>query len=85
MICTYSPCGYALQVHDKRISRHLWEKHKIPKTLRRGLDRLIASLKLCDPRLVSPRPDGSAPHTHLQIATDVLRGEGADVVRSADR
>lgn len=55
-------------MHDKRVSRHLWEKHKIPKTLRRGLDRLITSLKLCDPRLESPRPNSSAPYPYLQIS-----------------
>src|SRR5690349_12399183 len=69
LICTHESCGYALQVRDKRVSRHLCEKHKTPKALRRGLDRIIASLDLCDPRSVDPRANGSAPHPLLQVST----------------
>ena len=69
LLCTHASCGYALQIHDKRVSRHLWGKNQTPKASRRGLDRLILSLKLCDPRLVDPRPHGLAPHPHLQIST----------------
>ncbi|KEF50810.1 uncharacterized protein A1O9_13140, partial [Exophiala aquamarina CBS 119918] len=68
LICTHSSCGYALQVHGKRVSRHLCEKHQIPKASRRGLDGLVASLNLRDPRLVGPRPNDSAPHPHLQMS-----------------
>lgn len=68
LICTHRSCGYALQVHDKRVSRHLWEKHKVPKASRRSLDRVVESFKLSDPRLLGPRPHGSAPHPHLQIS-----------------
>src|ERR1700749_3992813 len=65
LICTRESCQYALQVHDKRVSRHLCEKHQVPKYDRRGLDKYIASLDLADPRQLPPRPDGSDPHPHL--------------------
>ena len=65
LICTREACRYALQVHDKRVSRHLWEKHQIPKCERKGLDRYIASLHLSDPRQLPPRADGSDPDPHL--------------------
>ena len=67
LICTHSTCRYALQVHDKRVSRHLWEKHQIPKGQRHGLDRLVASLNLRDPRTVNVRASGSAPYPHLEV------------------
>jgi hypothetical protein len=66
LICTRDSCGYALQVHDKRVSRHLWEKHQVPKSHRRGLDHLTASLQLANPREVSPHPDGAAVHPLLK-------------------
>ena len=68
LICTHESCGYALQVHDIRVSRHLYEKHKIPKASRRGLDRIVASLGLCDPRSVNPRANRSVPHPLLQVS-----------------
>jgi hypothetical protein len=58
----------SLQVHDKRVSRHLCEKHQIPKASRRGVDRIVASLELCDPRSVNPRPNRSIPHPLLQVS-----------------
>lgn len=68
LICTHASCGYALQVHDKRVSRHVYEKHKVPKASRRGLDRLVASLDLRDPRTVEARANGSVPHPLLHVS-----------------
>jgi hypothetical protein len=66
LICTRVDCGYALQVSDKRVSRHLWEKHQVPKESRRGLDKYVQSLNLLDPRQVPPRRDGTGVHQQLQ-------------------
>ena len=55
-----SPCG-------DRISRHLGEKHDVPKPKRHGLNSLIKSLRLPDPTSLPPQPDGSRPHPHLAL------------------
>ncbi|KAI8710743.1 hypothetical protein NCS52_01534000 [Fusarium sp. LHS14.1] len=65
IICTL--CGYALATDDDRVGRHLGEKHYIPKGARRKLNALINSLQLPSPETLPKRPDGSAPHPHLQI------------------
>jgi hypothetical protein len=66
LICMRDSCGYAIQVHDSRVSRHLWEKHQIPKIQRRGVDKAVASLHLTDPRRIPPFADGSSPHRLLR-------------------
>ena len=58
-------CGFALKPGTDRISRHLGEKHNIPKQRRHGLNRLIQSLSLPDPTSLPLRPDWSKPHPHL--------------------
>ncbi|OBR02115.1 hypothetical protein CH63R_14416 [Colletotrichum higginsianum IMI 349063] len=63
LICR--PCGYALKSFGERVSRHLAEKHDVPKTQRRGLSALVKSLQLGDPNDVAPRPDGLPPHEAL--------------------
>src|SRR5271156_5488876 len=66
LICTHDDCGYAVQVSDKRVSRHLWEKHHVPKECRRGVDQQVRSLNLFDPRQAPSRPDGVNAHPHLK-------------------
>jgi hypothetical protein len=66
LICTQESCQYALQVRNKRVSRHLWEKHHIPKTQRRGIDQLIDSLRLANPRNVPVPVDGTRAHPLLK-------------------
>ncbi|KAF6808394.1 hypothetical protein CPLU01_15675, partial [Colletotrichum plurivorum] len=65
LICR--PCGYALKPFGVRISRHLAEKHDVPKPQRRGLSALVKSLGLGDPNDVAPRPDGLPPHEALAV------------------
>ncbi|CAI0645059.1 unnamed protein product, partial [Colletotrichum noveboracense] len=68
LICR--PCGYALKPQGERVSRHLAEKHNVPKPERRGLNALVRSIGLADPNDVEPRPDGLPPHEALTV----LRG-----------
>ncbi|KAK6218095.1 hypothetical protein QIS74_02559 [Colletotrichum tabaci] len=65
LICR--PCGYALKPFGERVSRHLAEKHDVPKPQRRGLSALVKSLQLGDPNDVAPRPDGLPPHGALTV------------------
>ncbi|KDN64753.1 hypothetical protein CSUB01_11126 [Colletotrichum sublineola] len=65
LICR--PCGYALKPFGERVSRHLAEKHAVPKPQRRGLSALIKSLQLGDLNDIAPRPDGLPPHEALNI------------------
>ncbi|KAK1973192.1 hypothetical protein LZ30DRAFT_775993 [Colletotrichum cereale] len=65
LICR--PCGYALKPFGERVSRHLAEKHKVPKLQRRRLSALVKSLRLGDPNDVAPRPDGLPPHKALTV------------------
>lgn len=60
-------CGYALKPGGDRVSRHLGEKHDVPKPRRRGLNQLVRSLGLPDPSKLRARPDGSRPHPHLAL------------------
>ncbi|KAH7208485.1 uncharacterized protein BKA55DRAFT_529764 [Fusarium redolens] len=62
-------CGYAITADKDRVSRHLGEIHKVDKATRRGLNKLIRSLNLPDPKSLRLRPDGSAPHPHLKSLT----------------
>ncbi|KAL6405859.1 hypothetical protein AUP68_10999 [Ilyonectria robusta] len=59
-------CGYAITADKDRVSRHLGEIHQVDKAARRGLNKLIRSLNLPDPKDLCPRPDGSIPHPHLK-------------------
>lgn len=43
-------CGFALKADKGRVSRHLGEKHGIPRKARHGLNKLINALQLLDPR-----------------------------------
>jgi len=65
IIC--STCEYALQPKGDRVSRHIGEIHKVPKTVRRGLVAFVQSLRLVDPDTLDLREDGSFPHPHLRI------------------
>ncbi|KAK1613526.1 hypothetical protein BDP81DRAFT_513408 [Colletotrichum phormii] len=65
LICR--PCGYALKPFEERVSRHLAEKHDVPKRQRRGLSTLVKSLRLGDPNDVALRPDGLPPHEALTV------------------
>ncbi|KAH7119368.1 hypothetical protein B0J13DRAFT_403719, partial [Dactylonectria estremocensis] len=59
-------CGYAITADKDRVSRHLGEIHQVDKPARRGLNKLVRSLNLPDPKDLCPRPDGSIPHPHLK-------------------
>jgi len=61
-ICTR--CQYALQPAGEAVSKHLWEKHEVPLNQRVGLNSFVRSLHLLDPNVLTPGPDGSAPHPH---------------------
>ncbi|RGP61048.1 hypothetical protein FLONG3_10653 [Fusarium longipes] len=61
----YVRCGFALKPGTDRVSRHLGEKHNVPKQLRYGLNQLVQSLGLPDPAGLRPRPDWSEPHPYL--------------------
>ncbi|KAH9232182.1 hypothetical protein K456DRAFT_1839806 [Colletotrichum gloeosporioides 23] len=65
LICR--PCGYALKPFGERVSRHLAEKHEVPKPQRRGLSALVKSLHLGDPNDVALRPNGLPPHKALTV------------------
>ncbi|KAK3898244.1 hypothetical protein C8A05DRAFT_47376 [Staphylotrichum tortipilum] len=59
------PCGYALQPTGACVTRHLAEKHAVPKRLRAGLSPFVDSLRLPDPNTLSLRSDWSQGHPHL--------------------
>jgi Orsellinic acid/F9775 biosynthesis cluster protein D len=59
-------CAYALQTTGDRVTKHLWEKHQVPKEMRHGLTPFIHSLRLPDPNKLDNRPDGSPPHPFLK-------------------
>ncbi|KAK2005291.1 hypothetical protein LZ32DRAFT_546376, partial [Colletotrichum eremochloae] len=63
LICR--PCGYALKPFREQVSRHLTEKHDVPKSERRGLSRLVKSIRLPDPNDIPLRSDGLPPHPAL--------------------
>ncbi|KAK6221466.1 hypothetical protein QIS74_04759 [Colletotrichum tabaci] len=58
-------CGYALKPFGERASRHLAEKHDVPKSERRGLSGLVKSIGLPDPNDIPLRSDGLPPHPAL--------------------
>lgn len=60
-------CRFALAPSEHRISRHLAEKHNVPKLARHGLSDCIRALNLPDPGKLCLRPDGSPPHPHLLL------------------
>ncbi|EXA30088.1 hypothetical protein FOVG_18501 [Fusarium oxysporum f. sp. pisi HDV247] len=60
-------CGFALKNDGDRVGRHLGERHSIPKSDRRNINKFIQSLRLADPDTLIPRPDGSIPHPHLAL------------------
>jgi hypothetical protein len=59
-------CAYALQTTGDRVTKHLWEKHQVPKEMRHGLTPFIHSLRLPDPNKLENRPNGSPPHPFLK-------------------
>lgn len=69
MICVH--CKYALQPSGQTVSKHLWEKHSLPAKDRAGLNAFVSGLKLQDPNVVPPCPDGSMPHPHLVVQRGV--------------
>ncbi|KID82474.1 hypothetical protein MGU_10223 [Metarhizium guizhouense ARSEF 977] len=60
-------CGFALKADGDRVSRHLGEKHGLSRKTRWGLNKLINSLQLPDPRQLPPRQDGCPQHPHLAL------------------
>jgi hypothetical protein len=58
LIC--SQCKYALQPSGETVSKHLWEKHRMPAKERSGLN-------LPDPNSVLKRPNGDPAHPHLLV------------------
>lgn len=66
LICCHTECGYALCVDDSNVTTHL-KKHDIPLEARKGLTKLVKSLRLCNPDKASPRADGSPEHTCLKL------------------
>lgn len=60
-------CKYSLQPSGEAVSKHLWEKHKVPAEARRGLNPFVRSLQLPDPNKLDLRHDGCAPHPYLAI------------------
>jgi hypothetical protein len=60
-------CGYALSPRANGVSRHLWEKHQIPKCTRNGLSRFLRSLCLLDPNSLPRASDHSSPYPGLRI------------------
>jgi hypothetical protein len=63
----YVICGFAIKPGGDRVSRHLGEKHGIPKSERRHLNSFIRSLGLSDPATLSKRLEGCHPHPHLVL------------------
>ena len=62
-------CGYALQTRGQQASRHVGDKHGIPRSERKGLTALIQSLALEDPNLLPSREDWSVPHNLLLVSS----------------
>lgn len=60
-------CGFAIKADGDRVSRHLGEKHGLSRKTRWGLNKLINSLQLPDPRQLPPRQDGCLQHPHLAL------------------
>ncbi|KAF2184795.1 hypothetical protein K469DRAFT_578449, partial [Zopfia rhizophila CBS 207.26] len=58
-------CKFVLKPSDDRVTRHLREKHDVPKAARCGLTNFIRSLNMPDPNKLALRPDGSPCHPHL--------------------
>lgn len=58
-------CGFAIATGGEQVTRHLQEKHHVPKRDRAGLSAFIRTLQLPDPRSIRPWPDGSRPHPRL--------------------
>jgi hypothetical protein len=69
LICR--PCGYALQPNGDCVTRHLADKHAIPKRPRDGLHPFVRALRLPDPNTLPLRPDWSPVHPHLATRTGV--------------
>jgi hypothetical protein len=60
-------CGFAIKADGNRVTRHLHEKHQVPKAHRAGLHTFIRALRLPDPSDIRKRPDGSRPHPQLAL------------------
>ena len=66
IICT--ACQYALHTSAEAVSRHLWSVHETPPAARKGLNRVVKSLRFPNPSTLLVRHDGSTLHPHLSIA-----------------
>lgn len=65
IICTR--CVFALKADSDRVSRHLGERHGLARQDRLGLNKLIRSLQIPDPKRLLARPDGQEHHAHLAL------------------
>ncbi|KAI5456265.1 hypothetical protein BGZ63DRAFT_367450 [Mariannaea sp. PMI_226] len=62
LICTQPECKYALSTGQSCVISHLRDKHKIPANARKGLSRLLKTVRLSKPDDGSPAEDGSPEH-----------------------
>jgi hypothetical protein len=60
-------CKYALQPSGETVSKHLWEKHRVPAKERAGLNAFVRGLDLPDPNSVPKRLNGDPAHAHLLV------------------
>jgi hypothetical protein len=58
-------CKYALHPSAEAVSKHLWSVHKTPSAARKGLNRVVESLRFPNPSTLPVRHDGSILHPHL--------------------
>ncbi|KAL2211172.1 hypothetical protein CC79DRAFT_1347852 [Sarocladium strictum] len=65
LICV--ECGFALCVFSDRVSRHLSERHGVPKVLRKGLNELVRGLALLEPQALLRMLNNSLPHPKLEL------------------
>jgi len=61
-------CQYALHPSAEAVSKHLWSVHETPPAARKGLNRVVKTLRFPNPNTSPVRHDGSTPHSHLSIA-----------------
>ena len=62
MAIFYIKYTIALKTNIDRVYRHLGEKHGVSMQQRRGLNKLVYSLSLLDPKKLRLWPNGSEPH-----------------------
>jgi hypothetical protein len=71
LICR--PCGYALQPSVDCVTRHLSDKHAVPKHLRDGLFFLVRSLCLPDPNTLPLRPQFYGTKSFVELSESTCR------------